>query len=244
MIILRVIFIYIYRITCIWIKIYRYLYMYIYICRMCMYIYKWILVYKSICIYICIYIWMKVPHSAELLDELFDQGIHIYIYLYLHTYTYIHMYLTHIHIYVCIDVYKHIYKCICIYICIYIQIYIYIHIHIYIVRYMDLVLVGRVSESALLVLSQDILVGRGVLPVGEIGKSLQDIAPTRNLSGNNPKVILFYPLKYILIFIVHKRLTDPQDFSCSSIKGLRCWIMIRILCIVFQTCLVYDYIVA
>ena len=24
---------------------------------------------------------------------------------------------------------------------------------------------------------------RGVLPVGEIGKSLQDIAPTRNLSG-------------------------------------------------------------
>ena len=29
----------------------------------------------------------------------------------------------------------------------------------------------------------DILVGRGVLPVGEIGKSLQDIAPTRNLSG-------------------------------------------------------------
>lgn len=29
----------------------------------------------------------------------------------------------------------------------------------------------------------DILVGRGVLPVGEIGKSLQDIAPTRNLPG-------------------------------------------------------------
>ena len=51
------------------------------------------------------------------------------------------------------------------------------------IRYMDLVLVGRVSESALLALSLDILVGRGVLPVGEIGKSLQDIAPTRNLSG-------------------------------------------------------------
>jgi hypothetical protein len=48
---------------------------------------------------------------------------------------------------------------------------------------MDLVLMGRVTESALLALSQDILVGRGVLPVGEIGKSLQDIAPTRNLSG-------------------------------------------------------------
>lgn len=51
------------------------------------------------------------------------------------------------------------------------------------IRYIDLVLVGRVSESALLALSLDILVGRGVLPVGEIGKSLQDIAPTRNLSG-------------------------------------------------------------
>lgn len=51
------------------------------------------------------------------------------------------------------------------------------------IRYIDLVLVGRVSESALLSLSLDILVGRGVLPVGEIGKSLQDIAPTRNLSG-------------------------------------------------------------
>ena len=48
---------------------------------------------------------------------------------------------------------------------------------------MDLVLSGRVTESALLALSTDILNERGVLPVGEIGKSLQDIAPTRNLSG-------------------------------------------------------------
>ena len=38
---------------------------------------------------------------------------------------------------------------------------------------MDLVLSGRVTESALLTLSCDILSERGVLPVGEIGKSLQ-----------------------------------------------------------------------
>ena len=53
---------------------------------------------------------------------------------------------------------------------------------------MDLVLSGRVTESALLALSTDILNERGVLPVGEIGKSLQDIAPTRNLSGKVPQI--------------------------------------------------------
>jgi hypothetical protein len=147
---------------------------------------------------------------------------------------------------------------------------------------MDLVLVGRVSESALLALSQgtlpshqapslpgklfdlhsnmdasflmltqynvnsistDILVGRGVLPVGEIGKSLQDIAPTRNLSGKikekygglkkflerypeevvicadhpfNPHVFLRKPLTAADLELIERGVIPPQLRKVSS----------------------------
>ena len=49
--------------------------------------------------------------------------------------------------------------------------------------YMDLILTGNINEPALLILSKEILCDRGTLPVGEIGKVLQELTATTSLSG-------------------------------------------------------------
>ena len=49
--------------------------------------------------------------------------------------------------------------------------------------YMDLILTGNINEPALLILSKEILCDRGTLPVGEIGKVLQEMTATTSLSG-------------------------------------------------------------
>lgn len=48
---------------------------------------------------------------------------------------------------------------------------------------MDLVLTGCVSESAVLALSKEILFERGTLPVGEIGKVLQELTCASSFLG-------------------------------------------------------------
>jgi hypothetical protein len=48
---------------------------------------------------------------------------------------------------------------------------------------MDLVLTGCVSESAVLALSKEILYERGTLPVGEIGKVLQELTCASSFLG-------------------------------------------------------------
>lgn len=51
------------------------------------------------------------------------------------------------------------------------------------ILYCNLVLDGRVTDVALLVLTQDILLERGTLPVGEIGKMLQELTTLSSLSA-------------------------------------------------------------
>jgi len=61
---------------------------------------------------------------------------------------------------------------------------------------MDLVLSGRVTESALLALSCDILAERGVLPVGEIGKSLQVRPCTEGAAGGSKPFVSMRALNF------------------------------------------------
>jgi len=49
--------------------------------------------------------------------------------------------------------------------------------------YCNLILEGRVTETALLILTKDILSERGTLPVGEIGKMLQELTSLISLSA-------------------------------------------------------------
>lgn len=49
--------------------------------------------------------------------------------------------------------------------------------------YCSLVLEGKLTESALLMLTKDILIERGTLPVGEIGKMLQELIALSSLSS-------------------------------------------------------------
>ena len=51
------------------------------------------------------------------------------------------------------------------------------------ILYSGLVLEGQVTENALLILTKEILVERGTLPVGEIGKMLQELTSMTSLSS-------------------------------------------------------------
>eukprot|EP01041_Mallomonas_annulata_P000815 gene815-1591_t len=52
------------------------------------------------------------------------------------------------------------------------------------IRYCNLIMEGRVSESSLLILCRDIIIDRGALPVGEVGKMLQEMTGMTSLSAN------------------------------------------------------------
>ena len=49
--------------------------------------------------------------------------------------------------------------------------------------YLNIILTGRIQESALIILSKQVLLERGTLPVGEVGKILQELTCTVSLSG-------------------------------------------------------------
>jgi len=51
------------------------------------------------------------------------------------------------------------------------------------VRYVNLLLEARVTDSALRALCRDIIMDRGPLPVGEVGKMLQEITSITSLSA-------------------------------------------------------------
>ena len=73
------------------------------------------------------------------------------------------------------------------------------------IRYCSLILDGRVSESALLILCRDILIDRGALPVGEVGKQLQEMTGMAGLSaalkekfGGLKKFLEKYPNVFVI----------------------------------------------
>lgn len=75
------------------------------------------------------------------------------------------------------------------------------------VQYANLLLHGHVSEYALLVLCSDILLERGCVPVGEIGKLLQELTGSVSMSailkdrfGGLKKFLELYPRDFLIRF--------------------------------------------
>jgi hypothetical protein len=71
--------------------------------------------------------------------------------------------------------------------------------------YADLMLTGHVSECAVLILSTEILNERGALPVGEVGKILQETTGNTSLSsrlkekyGGLKKFLERFPDEYLI----------------------------------------------
>ena len=97
---------------------------------------------------------------------------------------------------------------------------------------MDLVLSGRVSEIAIIKLSKEILVERGSLPVGEIGKVLQDTTASTSLSsklkdkfGGLKKFLERLPEEFMMCFdhpfnphVLVRKLLTPVDIEMVN-KG-------------------------
>jgi hypothetical protein len=94
-------------------------------------------------------------------------------------------------------------------------------------KYCDLILSGQVSESALLALSKEILLERGTLPVGEIGKMLQDVTSTNSLSaklkekfGGLKKFLERYPEEFVICtdhpfnpHVFFRKALSPEDLE-------------------------------
>jgi hypothetical protein len=73
------------------------------------------------------------------------------------------------------------------------------------INYCNFMIEGMVSESALMIICTEILVDRGTLPVGEIGKILQELTAVPNFSnklkekfGGLKKFLEKYPDSFVI----------------------------------------------